>query len=76
MTTTALAPSAQLGRNIRAEMVRRGISQEALARRLQMSQASVSKRLRGDVEIGINEVVLIAGHLGVTVDTLLDGIAA
>lgn len=74
MTTTALTPSQLLGRNVRAEMVRRGVSQDALARRLGKSQAAVSKRLRGESPISIDEAVTIARHLDVPLSALLDGV--
>lgn len=76
MTSTATEPSEILGRNVRAEMVRKGVSQEALANRLQKSQAAVSKRLRGETPMSINEAVTVARHLGVPLAVLLDGIEA
>jgi transcriptional regulator with XRE-family HTH domain len=73
MTAT---PTATTGANVRAEMVRRGISQTALASRLGMSQAAVSKRLRGETPFDINELAQIAAALDVTLDRLLEGVAA
>lgn len=76
MTSTSTEPSAILGRNIRAEMVRKGVSQEALAHRLQKSQAAVSKRLRGETPLSVDDLATIAQHLGVAMSVLLDGIDA
>lgn len=77
MPNTASATASQIaGRNIRAEMVRRGISQEAIAKLLDLSQAAVSSRLRGETRITVDEVVKIAAHLKVDPATLLDGVAA
>lgn len=76
MTTTAPEPSEVLGRNIKAEMVRLGISQDALALKLGKSQAAVSKRLRGEIPISVTEALTIANHLGVDIETLLKGVSA
>lgn len=75
MTTTSPQRDALLGRNIRAEMVRKGISQEAIGQRLGKSQAAISKRLRGEIPITVNEAATIASHLGVDLDTLLQGVS-
>lgn len=77
MTDTATATSSQIvGRNIRAEMVRRGISQDAIANLLDLSQAAVSSRLRGETRIVVDDLVTIAAHLKVSPASLLDGVAA
>ena len=68
MTNT---PTVVLGRNIRAEMARRGIRQHQLAKHLGMSQSSLSKRLRGDIPLNVNDLNLIAVHLGVDPASLL-----
>jgi transcriptional regulator with XRE-family HTH domain len=68
MTNT---PSTIVGANIRAEMARRGISQAALALKLGKSQAAVSARLRGITPVDVNELDVIAGHLGVDPASLL-----
>jgi transcriptional regulator with XRE-family HTH domain len=70
----AHTPNVVLGSNIRAEMARRGISQDALARALKRSQASISKRLRGEVSITIDDAAAIAAHLGIPLSALLDGV--
>lgn len=64
-------PTAVAGRNIRAEMSRRGLSQTAVANRLGLSQASMSARLRGVTPFDLNEVVQLADLFGMTVDQLL-----
>lgn len=76
MTTTTPSPTARLGRNVRAEMARRGLSQMALASRLGVTQAAVSRRLRGETPIDIDELVKIASHLNLTIDVLLEGVDA
>lgn len=66
-----LTPTQQTGANVRAEMARKGVSQEELAARLGFSQSVVSKRLRGITPFDINELTLIAQHLGVPLASLL-----
>ena len=73
MTTT---PTAATGANVRAEMARRGLSQAALAQRLNVSQTAISKRLRGETPFDINELTRIAEVLDVPLDTLLVGIGS
>ena len=59
--------SAAIGANIRAEMARRGVSQQSLALALAgMSQPSLSKRLRGVVPFDVDELNAVATELGVT----------
>lgn len=72
MTTTA---SEATGANVRAEMARRGLSQTALAGHLGLSQTAVSARLRGRTPFDIDELVLIAGVLGLRLEELLAGVA-
>ena len=67
----ALTPTAEMGRNVRAEMARAGVSQSALADRVGLSQSGLSKRLRGAVPFDINEAHAIALALNVDVHTLL-----
>ena len=67
----ALTPTAQTGRNVRAEMARAGVSQIDLAERVGLSQSGLSKRLRGVVPFDVNELDSIATALGVPVVSLL-----
>ena len=67
----ALTPTAQTGRNVRAEMARAGVSQIDLAERVGLSQSGLSKRLRGVVPFDVNELDSIATALGVPVVALL-----
>ena len=69
-------PSAATGANVRAEMARQGVTQMVLARKIGISQAAVSARLRGTTPFDINELTAIAAVLGVPLDVLLDGVAA
>ena len=73
MTTT---PTATTGVNVRAEMARRGVTQMTLARKIGLSQAAVSARLKGKTPFDINELVQIAVALDVPLDALIAGVAA
>ena len=67
----ATTPTAQTGKNVRAEMARAGVTQAALAKALGLSQAAISARLLGKTPFDINELTTIAEHLGVEVSVLL-----
>ena len=57
-------------------MARKKVSQEKVGEALGLTQASVSARLGGKIPFDINELVKIAALLEVSVETLIDGIAA
>jgi transcriptional regulator with XRE-family HTH domain len=57
--------------NIRAEVARRGIEQQQLARALGMSQAAVSDRFRGKTAWTLNDVEAVAHVLRATTSDLL-----
>jgi len=56
---------------VRAAMARRGVSQTALAAALGMSQAAVSRRLRGAIPLDVKELAAIAEILGVPMSVLV-----
>jgi transcriptional regulator with XRE-family HTH domain len=56
---------------VRAAMARRGVSQTALAGALGMSQAAVSRRLRGAIPLDVKELAAIAEILGVPMSVLV-----
>lgn len=62
--------------NIRAEMARRSVRQIALAKHLGLSQTAVSRRLNGETEFSVAELVAVAGLLGVPAASLLGDVAA
>lgn len=64
---------ANLNGNIRAEMARVGINQGLLAQRLDMSQSAVSRRLTGQRDWGIGELVELTDILECSLSDLLDG---
>jgi transcriptional regulator with XRE-family HTH domain len=74
--TGPASPTIAAGRNIRAEMGRRKLSQAALGQIVGLSQASLSLRLNGNVAFTIDELVKIAAGLDVSLETLTEGVAA
>lgn len=62
--------------NIRAEMARRRLSQTELAGVLGISQTAVSRRLSGDTRFSVDELLKVAGWLGVPAASLLPEVAA
>jgi transcriptional regulator with XRE-family HTH domain len=64
-------PAALTGANVRAELARKGISQMTLAGHIGMTQASVSKRLRGEVAFNVDELSAVARVLDVPIASLL-----
>ncbi len=72
----ATTPTAATGANVRAEMARCGVTQTTLARKIGLSQAAVSSRIKGRTPFDINELALIAKVLDVPLDTLLAGVTS
>lgn len=68
-TETASSLAGHIAREVRAEMARQGISQEALAERLGDGwyQRRVSRRLTGEVAINLDELEQISSALGMPV---------
>lgn len=62
-----------LAANIRAEMARKGITQEQVAARLGVSQPQISRRLAGEITFDVIEISRIAELVGVTPAELLRG---
>lgn len=67
----AVTPSAVVGANVRAEMARKRITQTVMARKIGMSQASLSARLRAVTPFDVDELAATAAVLGVPVAALL-----
>jgi transcriptional regulator with XRE-family HTH domain len=57
--------------NVRAEMARRSVRQVALAKHLGLSQAAVSRRVNGETEFSVAELLAVAELLGVSAASLL-----
>lgn len=74
---TTHQPHEAIAAEIRAEMARRKVSQVKIAALLDISQVGVSRRLRGETPLDVNELVKIADYLGVPITHLMpqDGVA-
>lgn len=70
-TPTAASPAKRIALEVRAEMARQGITQEALGARIGWDQRRVSRRLTGEVALDVAELSAIAAALGVGVTQLL-----
>lgn len=57
---------------LRAELARAGVEQKQVAAWLGVVPATVTKRMRGDVEWRLSELRIIADNLGVPVSRLVD----
>jgi transcriptional regulator with XRE-family HTH domain len=68
------SPTARVAGNVRAELARAGLSQTEFAASLGKSQAWISRRLTGSTPFDVDDLVRIAGALGVSVATLTAGI--
>lgn len=64
-------PTAQVGANVRAEMARKGVTQQQLGSHLGLAQASISARLRGRTAFNVNELATVAAFLDVPMESLL-----
>lgn len=61
---------------VRAELARRRVSGSELARRLEVSQAYVWRRLSGEVELSFSDLEQIANAIDSPIDDLLPAKAA
>ena len=62
---TPLTATQRAASVIRAELARRRIPQSAVAELLNISQASVSRRLSGEIPWDVNEIDAVAKLIGV-----------
>ena len=70
-TPSADTLAGRIAQQIRAEMVRQGITQQELAAKLGWTQRRVSYRLTADHPIDATEVEQVAAALGVPVSALI-----
>jgi len=71
LTRSSEGLSAVVLANIRAELARRRISHRQLAMRLGITPEFLSRRMRNEVPLGVEELGAIADVLGVSVELLL-----
>lgn len=63
--------TAHVAANIRAELGRRNISVLALANDIGLNRNTLARRISGASAFTINELDLIAAHIGVPIETLI-----
>jgi len=63
--------NSEIANAVRAEMARSRVTQASLAAHLHLSQAAVSRRLKGLVVFNVDEIVQTAQLVGVSVATLI-----
>jgi transcriptional regulator with XRE-family HTH domain len=61
----------RIAANVRAEMARKGVTQQKLAVHLDWSQAAISRRLSARVAFNVDELARIAAFLAVPLSALL-----
>lgn len=65
----------QVGRNIRAERVRRDLTQERLADLADLGPAQIARMERGEMDTGLSKYLRVAEALNVEPGKLLDPIS-
>lgn len=77
MQTKTIGPNReQVAAAVRAEMARQRVTQTALAKQLHLSQAAVSRRLKGQVAFDADELVMVAQTVCVPVGAFFGEVAA
>ena len=61
----------QLGRNIKAERVRKGYTQETFAEKLEVTREYISRIERGQENMSILKIFHVANNLGTNINNLL-----
>lgn len=61
----------RVGANVRAEMARRKISQQAMSKQVSLSQQGLSRRMTGRIAFSVDELDDIATVLNVPVANLI-----
>lgn len=68
---TSAAATHRVASTIRAELARRRIPQTVVAEKLNLSQATVSRRLAGEYPFDVAELSVLAEMLGMTASDLV-----
>lgn len=69
-------PTSLVAANVRAELARSGRTQREFGEAIGVSQSLASKRLRGTIPFGIDELAKASAFLDVPLATLLDGVGS
>jgi len=71
--TDEAAVARLVGNNVRTEIFRLGRTQDDVAALLHMGQASLSRRLSGEVPFRVHELVVVSRALNVPCSVFLEG---
>lgn len=71
MNEKILTPNEAIGKAIKGWMGRFGITQKELAQMLGITQGSTSEKLRGRIAFTINDLIVIAGRMNLTLSELI-----
>jgi len=69
--TVAMTFNQTVAAEVRAEMARQRMSARELSRRSGLAQATLARKIRGDAELGLDDIDVIAEALGVDVVDLI-----
>lgn len=72
-TTDTLSAAARIGRNVKAELTRHGVTRSAAAAELEMDPANLGHRLAGRTSFRADELDALALLLGVPVERFYAG---
>lgn len=61
----------QFGRNVKAERIRKGLTQEALAERMNINSEYISKVERGMANMSLKKIAELADYIGADINDLL-----
>jgi transcriptional regulator with XRE-family HTH domain len=74
MATPRTAVLEQIGSNLRAERVRRQLTQEAVARRSGLGVTQLARMERGETDSGISKYLRVAAAIGIEPVDLFHGV--
>lgn len=61
----------QFGRNVKAERIRKGLTQEALAEKIGVNREYISKIERGTANMSLKKIVSLTNFIGANIKDIL-----
>lgn len=61
----------QFGRNVKAERIRKGLTQEALAEKIGVNREYISKIERGNANMSLKKIVNLTNFIGADIKDIL-----
>ena len=61
----------RVGANVKAELIRAGLTQDQAAAELKLGQASLSGRINGSIPFRVNELVRLSRRFGIPVSRMI-----